>query len=44
MKMVFRWFGKNHDYILGPLKFLLDYKQSGFITGIVLPIDGGFLA
>lgn len=30
--------------LLGALNFLLDEKKSGFITGIVLPIDGGFSA
>lgn len=38
-----RRFGEPSE-LLGGLKFLLDYEQSAFITGIVLPIDGGFLA
>ena len=28
----------------GGLLFLLDDKAAGFITGVVLPIDGGFSA
>ena len=32
------------DELLGALRFLTDDKQSGFITGIVLPVDGGFSA
>lgn len=32
------------DELLGGLDFLLDETKSGFITGIVLPIDGGFSA
>lgn len=36
-------FGKAEE-LNGALKFLLDGTQSGFITGIVLPVDGGFSA
>ena len=36
-------FGKAEE-LNGALKFLLDAEQSGFITGIVLPVDGGFSA
>lgn len=32
------------DELLGALNFLLDEKQAGFITGVVLPVDGGFSA
>ncbi len=32
------------DELLGGLDFLLDEKKAGFITGVVLPIDGGFSA
>lgn len=32
------------DELEGSLLFLLDDKASGFITGIVLPVDGGFSA
>ncbi len=32
------------DELNGALKFLLDSKQSGFVTGVVLPVDGGFSA
>lgn len=38
-----RRFGEPSE-LLGAVKFLLNYEQSAFITGIVLPIDGGFLA
>lgn len=38
-----RRFGKPSE-LLGALKFLLDYEQSAFITGVILPIDGGFSA
>lgn len=36
-------FGKPHD-LLGILNFFLDEKTSGFVTGTVIPIDGGFLS
>ena len=36
-------FGKTED-LAGGLLFLLDDKAAGFITGVVLPIDGGFSA
>ncbi|MBR4866415.1 MAG: SDR family oxidoreductase [Clostridia bacterium] len=32
------------EELLGALHFLLDSKAAGFITGVVLPIDGGFSA
>ncbi len=32
------------DELLGALLFLLSDKAAGFITGVVLPIDGGFSA
>ncbi len=32
------------DELVGSVLFLLDDKASGFITGVVLPIDGGFNA
>jgi len=32
------------EELLGALHFLLDDKAAGFITGVVLPIDGGFSA
>ena len=28
--------------ILGTLYWLMDNSQSGFVTGIVVPVDGGF--
>lgn len=36
-------FGEAEE-LIGPLLFLLDDEASGFITGVVLPIDGGFNA
>ena len=36
-------FGQTEE-LAGGLLFLLDDKAAGFITGIVLPIDGGFSA
>lgn len=36
-------FGEPNE-LLGALLFLLDDKSAGFITGVVLPIDGGFNA
>lgn len=32
------------DELIGTLVWLLDDKQSGFVTGIVVPVDGGFSA
>ena len=34
-------FGKPEE-LIGALLFLCDEKSSGFVTGIVLPVDGGF--
>ena len=36
-------FGKPEE-LLGALLFLADEKASGFVTGIVIPVDGGFSA
>lgn len=36
-------FGEAEE-LNGALKFLLDPEKAGFITGVVLPIDGGFAA
>ncbi|UOE93570.1 SDR family oxidoreductase [Alkalihalobacillus sp. LMS39] len=36
-------FGKPED-LLGPMLWLCDESMSGFITGITVPVDGGFLA
>ena len=30
--------------LTGALLFLCDESQSGFITGVILPVDGGFSA
>ena len=32
------------DELLGAVNFLLDEKAAGFVTGIIIPIDGGFSA
>lgn len=36
-------FGKTEE-LIGSVLFFLSEEASGFITGVVLPIDGGFLA
>ena len=36
-------FGKTEE-LLGALMFLVDEKSSAFVTGIVIPVDGGFSA
>ena len=36
-------FGETDD-LLGTLLWLVDEKASGFVTGIVVPVDGGFSA
>ncbi|MBE7016725.1 MAG: SDR family NAD(P)-dependent oxidoreductase [Ruminococcaceae bacterium] len=36
-------FGEPEE-LLGTLQFLLDDSASGFITGVVVPVDGGFSA
>ena len=32
------------DELLGALRFFVNEKESGFVTGVVLPVDGGFSA
>jgi NAD(P)-dependent dehydrogenase (short-subunit alcohol dehydrogenase family) len=32
------------DELLGTLLWLVDNKASGFVTGVVVPVDGGFSA
>lgn len=36
-------FGKAEE-LLGTLLYLVDDKASGFVTGVVIPVDGGFSA
>ncbi|GGC84542.1 putative oxidoreductase UxuB [Thalassobacillus devorans] len=36
-------FGKPED-LLGTLLWLVDEEMSGFVTGITVPVDGGFMA
>ena len=36
-------FGEPEE-LLGTLRFLIDDKASGFVTGITIPVDGGFSA
>mgnify|MGYP006339833267 FL=1 len=36
-------FGEPEE-LLGTLRWLVDEKASGFVTGIVVPVDGGFSA
>jgi NAD(P)-dependent dehydrogenase (short-subunit alcohol dehydrogenase family) len=38
-----RRFGKPDD-LLGTLIWLIDDSMSGFVTGITVPVDGGFMA
>lgn len=38
-----RRFGKPED-LLGTLIWLADEKMSGFVTGVTVPIDGGFMS
>ncbi len=38
-----RRFGEINE-LMGAIKLLLSEKEAGFITGVVLPIDGGFSA
>lgn len=36
-------FGEAHE-LLGAVCWLLDDERAGFVTGVTLPVDGGFLA
>ncbi|OZT77450.1 SDR family oxidoreductase [Salinicoccus roseus] len=36
-------FGDPQD-LIGPVKWLLNDEESNFVTGVVVPIDGGFMA
>ena len=36
-------FGESEE-LIGPLLFLLDNEAASFVTGVVLPVDGGFNA
>ena len=36
-------FGEPED-LLGTLNFLLDDNASAFVTGVTIPVDGGFAA
>ena len=36
-------FGEPEE-LIGALLYLVDNDASGFITGIILPVDGGFSA
>lgn len=38
-----RRFGKPEE-LIGALKFLLDEEKASFVTGCILPVDGGFSA
>ncbi|MFC0561364.1 SDR family oxidoreductase [Halalkalibacter alkalisediminis] len=38
-----RRFGDPED-LLGTLLWLVDSKMSGFVTGVTIPVDGGFMA
>ena len=43
LRQSFARFGVPED-LTGALLFLCDESQSGFITGVILPVDGGFSA
>jgi NAD(P)-dependent dehydrogenase (short-subunit alcohol dehydrogenase family) len=36
-------FGDPKD-LLGTVQFLIDSEASGFVTGVIIPVDGGFNA
>ena len=36
--------GRLLGELLGALRFFVNPKESGFVTGVVLPVDGGFSA
>ena len=36
-------FGEPRE-LVGGVRYLIDSEQSGFVTGVTLPVDGGFLA
>ena len=36
-------FGESEE-LLGALRFLTDPAESGFVTGVIIPVDGGFSA
>jgi NAD(P)-dependent dehydrogenase (short-subunit alcohol dehydrogenase family) len=36
-------FGVPED-LLGTVEYLIDSTASGFVTGVVIPVDGGFNA
>lgn len=38
-----RRFGKSED-LLGTLIWLVDENMSGFVTGVTIPVDGGFMS
>ena len=37
-------FGDSETELSGALLFLLNNEAAGFITGVTLPVDGGFSA
>lgn len=38
-----RRLGKSEE-LLGTLRWLCDEQESGFVTGVIIPVDGGFMA
>ncbi|MFR1449902.1 MAG: hypothetical protein ACLSSU_08180 [Beduini sp.] len=32
------------DELIGTLLYLVDFRASGFVNGVVIPVDGGFSA
>ena len=37
-----KWWTAGVTVLIGAMLFLLDDASAGFITGVVLPVDGGF--
>ena len=37
-------FTANPDELIGTFLYLIDEKASGFVTGVCIPVDGGFSA
>ena len=40
----YHWDGGRLEELTGAMLFLTDERASGFVTGVVLPVDGGFSA
>ena len=38
------WFGRKKMIVVSALLFLVSKEASGFVNGVVIPVDGGFSA